>query len=807
MVTMGRGSLRSAGLVAAWLAVLVGGGLLAQTPPRTYNNGPWSPTVTVYTQPNCASSSQYAILAACLATNSESPTCQNTTFNGNNCTSNGVGSVGGDNTPMLYVMCPFSMDPDSSEIVYSYEIDSRTVAFIGDQNGDVTAWLTWQPPPASAQNPSPLAYPRSPLASCQNLPAPVTLASGVVPMISVEECPDYLYGFINNNYGAFQKNFGNEGFFDGWFGPWGGQAAIPNYQYCNLAGMDLSNTQIFTPQFFASAFGADLSDTNLTGQDLTGLPMANVLLNGAVLDGANLSGLTYTGTVSPLSNSNDQITSLVGTNLSGSNLLQNVVLTGANLSGANLAGATLTGAIFGCNTPNHCANLSGTNLTGLDLSSFNLSNLNLSGATLTGATICNTSTNQCANLGGANLSNLNLAGFNLVGANLVGANLSGSNLTGLDLSTFNLSNVNLTGATLTGVTICNTSTGRCANLSGANLTGVDFSNMNLAGANFAGANLTNASLNSVTAPGAIFGGSDTSQGAILNGANFSFANLPGATFQNANLGPNASTNTGPANLAYAYLAGTNFQGATLTSVDMTGVIMSLGTNLTGATLTSANLGGANLSAVDFSQVKNLQGATLTNANLAEAILSNADFSPVNANASQYAKLDNAWLCGATLDLTNFSGASLQSAIVNISPGSVTLSTGAGTAPCPSSSANSSFDPTTTGNSGSTATICPDGSNGPCVVPSSLTNACVIAAQPAGCQTTQWTAGDMNFVPCCSNGATTCPAKMRTGSPCTTDCNCTSNSCQGGYCSANSDAAAAGPLIHSSAHKPSPHEKP
>jgi len=74
-----------------------------------------------------------------------------------------------------------------------------------------------------------------------------------------------------------------------------------------------------------------------------------------------------------------------------------------------------------------CANLSGANLNGADLSYANLSGANLNGADLSYANL------RDANLRAANLSDANLSGANLRAANLSDANLSGANLRAANL--------------------------------------------------------------------------------------------------------------------------------------------------------------------------------------------------------------------------------------------------------------------------------------------------------------------------------------------------------------------------------------
>ncbi|MBF0248097.1 MAG: pentapeptide repeat-containing protein [Alphaproteobacteria bacterium] len=142
--------------------------------------------------------------------------------------------------------------------------------------------------------------------------------------------------------------------------------------------------------------------------------------------------------------------------------------------------------------------LAGMNLRGTILSQANLKKSNLSGANLKGAS-----------LAGANLQECNLAGADLEGANLAGAYLLKANLTGC-----NLRNVNLARAGLVGK---------------ANFSGADFTNANLAGARAAGANMSGANFSHATLVGTDLRDSD------MTGACLANADTSGTKFDGANL--------------------------------------------------------------------------------------------------------------------------------------------------------------------------------------------------------------------------------------------------------------------------------
>lgn len=131
--------------------------------------------------------------------------------------------------------------------------------------------------------------------------------------------------------------------------------------------------------------------------------------------------------------------------------------------------------------------LTGANLTGMDLTGVDLTNANLTGADLDGARLWG------ANLTGADLSRANLNGANLIRADLTGAVLSEADLpfTRADGAVF--TRVDLTGANLVGACLINA----CligAGLTGANLAGAALTGANLTGANLMGAGLDKADL-------------------------------------------------------------------------------------------------------------------------------------------------------------------------------------------------------------------------------------------------------------------------------------------------------------------------
>ncbi len=111
------------------------------------------------------------------------------------------------------------------------------------------------------------------------------------------------------------------------------------------------------------------------------------------------------------------------------------------------------------------------NLSGADLTQLNLTGANLRGADLSGATLSQ-----------ANLTNADLTGANLEGAVLNSVNLTGASLTGANLKSASLENADLSYA---GFISANSYTGFIsANLEAANLKDAKLLFTNFRGANF-----------------------------------------------------------------------------------------------------------------------------------------------------------------------------------------------------------------------------------------------------------------------------------------------------------------------------------
>ncbi|XP_044271849.1 BTB/POZ domain-containing protein KCTD9 [Tribolium madens] len=160
---------------------------------------------------------------------------------------------------------------------------------------------------------------------------------------------------------------------------------------------------------------------------------------------------------------------------------------GVNLSGADLSKLDLRYINF------KYANLQGCKLTGSNLSYCCLERADLSYANLDGAQLLGVKC-LCANLEGVSMKNSNFkdpAGgrANMEGVNLKGANLEGSDMGGVNLRVATLKNANLQNCDL-----------RAAVLAGADLEFCDLSGSDLLEANLRGANLKDASFELMLTP-------------------------------------------------------------------------------------------------------------------------------------------------------------------------------------------------------------------------------------------------------------------------------------------------------------------
>ncbi|MEN6560151.1 MAG: pentapeptide repeat-containing protein [Acidobacteriota bacterium] len=176
-------------------------------------------------------------------------------------------------------------------------------------------------------------------------------------------------------------------------------------------------------------------------------------------------------------------------------------------------------------------------------------------------------------LSGADLSEIDLAGANLARADLTAARLSGTNLSGANLSRARLFRADLSQADLSRANLFKTNLCQ-ADLGGANLNRADLTSALLIRANLSGASLLDACLNDANLGQASLFRSRLDKAVLrrtsffksdLTGADFTGADLAGANFQEAVLEETSlvRANAAGANLCFATLLRANLEGAVL----------------------------------------------------------------------------------------------------------------------------------------------------------------------------------------------------------------------------------------------------
>ena len=317
----------------------------------------------------------------------------------------------------------------------------------------------------------------------------------------------------------------------------------------------------------------------------------------------------------------DMSVDLSGANLSGMNLnrahLDKVNLSGADLSNANLREAKLSGS-----------DLSGADLKGADLRQAYMWNTNLSDAKMQGTLfegiwasddVLETIKNSTANpehlsilLQGGSKWNV----WRQENPNIIPV-LSKADLRGLkDTLAIDLRGAIMRGVNLSGVSLFSAKLEK-ANLSEANLKNTDLLQANLAGADLSQSNLVDATLRLAHLPGANLKHADLS-GANLGGADLTDADLSNANLSKAQLNiVHDRDGDFEASLRNANLYSANLSGASLIKA-----------NLRDADLMDANLTCANLTDADMYNADLLR-SNLTSANLTGANLSLADLVETN----------------------------------------------------------------------------------------------------------------------------------------------------------------------------------
>lgn len=346
-------------------------------------------------------------------------------------------------------------------------------------------------------------------------------------------------------------------------------------QGCNMAGANLTGANFHQADLRNAVLaGATLNGANLSDADLRGVDLTNATLSAANLHGANLTGVDLsTADLNVVSSGG-----IVGTPVlpagwinSGGVLvgpgadLRGVDLSNVDLGTLDLSTARLEGVKSGytTGTPKLAqdwsltrgyligpgADLSGRDMTGIDLTGRWLSDSNFAGANLTGANL------QSSSLAGADLTGSNLTNANLAGANLQSSVLTGANVTGITISGGSQP-TNLHGVVTGGLVPSSAQLpwayairqgyliGPYVSLAGASLAGTDLRDVNVSHVDATGADLSYSVASNETMGSGYSGG---------YGSDFSYG-----TFRNANM---SSMNLRRVNFVGADLTGANMVGA------------------------------------------------------------------------------------------------------------------------------------------------------------------------------------------------------------------------------------------------------
>ncbi|MFV8755101.1 DUF2169 family type VI secretion system accessory protein [Nannocystaceae bacterium ST9] len=285
-------------------------------------------------------------------------------------------------------------------------------------------------------------------------------------------------------------------------------------------------------------------------------------------------------------------------------------LTGADLSGMELAGADMTGAFL------ESAKLDGADLRGAKLERAVLAHASLIGTRLDEAQLVK------ANLGKTTLHDCSLARAELgeaimVGADLTRANLAGAKLIGTDLGQAKFAATNAQGIEATGLNLMEADL-RGVDLREANLTRANFLKVKLDGVDFSGAWLESCTFLACSARAANF------MGATLTNARFVEGTLlDQATFTEADMKT--------CNLRGSSMIGCDLRRATLDDADLTGC------NLHGAKLYQCVARRARFDKADLEDAE-LMSANLMHASLSRAIIRGADLRGANLYGADMARV-------------------------------------------------------------------------------------------------------------------------------------------------------------------------
>lgn len=437
-------------------------------------------------------------------------------------------------------------------------------------------------------------------------------------------------------------------------------------QYCNLTG--------------ANFYRRDLAGADFTGADLSNTQFTEARVGGTNFTGAKVSGGYFDWTF--------DFNSAIGFRSTAARGWKNLTLSGGtnpDLSGVNLTGVdldgmyarniNLSGAILA--TPNidvyfDSGTLVGADFTGADLDGALLYNTPLTGADFTGASIAGANFSGSASLADAtgvlgtlvsewrgtcfcSTPAIDLRPVDLSGRDLTNASFGGSIITGIDMS----------GADLDGAQISNAGG---ADLSGVSAVDASFGG-DLTGMSLAVANLTNARISGATLTGVDFTGATVRSLKVEYAGTLS--NAIGFRTTAANGWDDLDLLTSTVDLSNSDLRGVDMTNARFGIEEISSSVNLSGSDLTGANMTGAFFARANLSnttgintvtgifaATDWAAV-NLTGSGIdfSGKTITGKIFRNANFTGVNFTGATIYSVS--WY-GAKVTGADFSGAAVSS---------------------------------------------------------------------------------------------------------------------------------------------------
>ncbi len=412
--------------------------------------------------------------------------------------------------------------------------------------------------------------------------------------------------------------------------------------YCDLKGRDFSDSNLyganlsFSDLSHANFENALMNTANLTGANIKGTNFTNASLFASILDGLDFTKAIVANTIFLYANLSNAIFPV--------ELIHkiNPSMDGINLSGKDLSGLDLTKKKFGS------AILRNTNLSGADLS-----HSYFPSADFANADMSNVKINQ-TEFTGVNFTNVNIESIDftqtyyLSRTDFSGKDLSGFNFPYYDFKFTDFSNANLTNTAFPSSNLFS------VDLTGATLKNTDFSNaylrfVKLVDVIFDNTVFENTKLNYVDFSNSDVSKTDLSKVAEIDSSNLSNQMLDGVNF--------STIKVRETNFSNSSLQNTNFENSELYRNDFRGSDVQ-GANFNGVSLTYSDLVGFDLPKSEIEKISSFKRSNLSGWDLSNLDLSNTNFQGSNLTGVNF---ENTNLRNSTLNLANLQSANLLGA--------------------------------------------------------------------------------------------------------------------------------------------------